>query len=71
MVDAFSYTSGSPLDLDALNAGPFTSTGAEGVDYLVLVFEVEPGTSQGLKTAETITIAWRRDLSARPDAVRD
>ena len=57
MVDAFSYTSGSPLDLDALNAGPFTSTGPKG-DYLVLVFEVEPGASQGLRTGETITIAF-------------
>jgi hypothetical protein len=57
MVDAFSYTSASPLDMDALNAGPFTSTGYKG-DYLVLVFEVETTASQGVKTAETLTLAW-------------
>ena len=58
MVDAFSYTSGSPLALDALNAGPFTGSGYKG-DYAVLVYEVEPGTGQGVKTAETITVAWQ------------
>jgi hypothetical protein len=57
MADAFSYTSASPLDMDALNAGPFTSTGYKG-DYLVLVFEVETTASQGIKTAETLTLAW-------------
>jgi hypothetical protein len=57
MVDAFTYTSGSPLDLDALNAGPFTGNGYKG-DYAVLVYEVEPTASQGLKPAETITIAF-------------
>jgi hypothetical protein len=60
MVDAFSYTIGSPLDMDALNAGPFDSTGLPKYigDHMVLVMKVASTASQGLKTAETITIAF-------------
>jgi hypothetical protein len=60
MTDFFAKTSGSPADLDAINTGPFDSTGLpkDIGDYLVLVVEVEPTASQGLKTAETITFAW-------------
>lgn len=60
MIDAFTFTSGSPYDMDDLNAGPFDSTGLpkDIGNYLVLVGEVEPGTAQGLKTAETLTFAW-------------
>jgi hypothetical protein len=60
MVDAFSYTSGSPLDMDDLNAGPFDNSGVpkDIGNYLVLVAEVEPTATQGLKAAATITIAF-------------
>lgn len=60
MSDMFGFTSGSPLDLDALNAGPFDATGLPKKigDYVCLVMEVEAAATQGLKTAETITVAW-------------
>ena len=57
MVDAFTYTVVSSLDMDALNAGPFTGSGYKG-DYAVLVFEVEPSATQGLRSAETLTLAF-------------
>ena len=43
--------------MDALNAGPFTGSGYKG-DYAVLVFEVEPSATQGLRSAETLTLAF-------------
>lgn len=60
MSDMFGYTSGSPLDMDDLNTGPFDSSGLpkDIGNYLVMVMEVEPATTQGLQTAETITFAW-------------
>ena len=60
MADMFGYTSGSPLDMDDLNTGPFDSSGVpkDIGNYLVLVMEVEVGTAQGLKSAETLTFAW-------------
>ena len=59
-VNAFGYTSGAPLDIDAINTGPFDSTGVpkDIGDYVIAVMEVETGASQGVKTAETITFAW-------------
>ena len=60
MVDLFTYTSGSPLDMDAYFAGPFTpGSPAEYIgDFLVMVGEIEVGGTQGLLTAETLTFAW-------------
>ena len=60
MSDMFGYTSGSPLDMDDLNTGPFDSSGVpkDIGNYAVLVMEVEVGTAQGLKSAETLTFAW-------------
>lgn len=60
LVNAFSYTSGAPLDIDAINTGPFDSTGVpkDIGDYVIAVMEVETGASQGVKTAETLTFAW-------------
>lgn len=60
MANMFGYTSGSPLDMDDLNPGPFDSTGVpkDIGNYLVLVMEVEIGTTQGLQPAETLTFAW-------------
>lgn len=60
MVDAFTYTSGSPLDIDAINTGPFDSTALPKSigDYVVSVLEVEIGATQGVKSAEAITMLW-------------
>ena len=60
MTDLFSSSSGAPVDLDGINTGPFTdgSPAEEIGDYLVLVMEVEPGASQGVLTAETLTFAF-------------
>ena len=60
MTDLFTSSSGSPIDLDGINTGPFTdgSPAEEVGDFLVLVMEVEPGASQGVLTAETLTFAF-------------
>lgn len=57
MADLFGATSGTPIDMDANNTGPFTSTGDIG-DYLNIVVEVEPTATQGALSAETITFAY-------------
>lgn len=60
MTDWFGTNSGSPADLDAINTGPFDSTGLpkDIGDYLVLVMEVEPTASQGVLSTETLTVSW-------------
>lgn len=55
MSDAFGYTSGSPL---SLGAGPYSSTNTDMGDYLILVMEVEIGSSPGLLAAETVTFEY-------------
>ena len=60
MADLFTATSGAPIDMDALNTGPFTDgSPAEHIgDFLVLVMEVETTASNGVLTAETLTFAY-------------
>ena len=60
MADAFGLTSGSPGDMDAVNAGPFNSTGLpkDVGDYLNLVMEVETTATQGLTPSETLTFSY-------------
>lgn len=60
MVDWFGATSGSPADMDATNTGPFDSTGVpkDIGDFLNLVMEVEATASQGVLSAETLTLSW-------------
>ncbi len=60
MADFFASSSGAPIDMDGINTGPFTdgSPAEEIGDWLVLVMEVEPGASQGVLTAETLTFAF-------------
>lgn len=60
MSDVFGATSGSPIDMDGTNTGPFDSTSLPKYvgDYLVLVAEVEQETTQGLQSSETLTMAW-------------
>lgn len=55
--DLFTYVSGSPLDGDANNAAPFTSTGEKG-DFIEMIMRVAETASQGVPTAETLTCAW-------------
>jgi hypothetical protein len=52
--DAFSYTSGSPLDLGGDGS---TGTGEKG-DHLVMMMTVASTASGGMLTAETLTVAW-------------
>ena len=55
MSDAFGYTSGTPL---SLGAGPYSSTSADMGSYLVLVMEVEIGSTPELLTAEQATFEY-------------
>jgi len=57
MADFFGSTSGTPINMDGINAGPFTGTG-DIADYLNLVLEVETTATQGTLTAETLTFAY-------------
>ncbi len=47
MLDFFATSTGTPINMDAGNPGPFTSTG-DIADYLNLVMEVETNASPGL-----------------------
>ena len=60
MADLFALTSGSPGNLDAINTGPFTDgSPVETVgDFIVMVMEVEPGASNGVLAAETLTFSY-------------
>ncbi len=60
MADLFGATSGAPIDMDAINTGPFTDgSPMEWIgDFLVLVMEVETTASNGVLTAETLTFAY-------------
>ena len=55
MVDAFSYTSGSPL---SLGAGPYSSINTDMGDYLYLVMEAESTATQGATPSETATFGY-------------
>lgn len=56
--DAFTYTSGSPKAMDAVNAGPFTGTGQKG-DYAKMMMTI--GTTiaaPGTLPSKTATWQW-------------
>ena len=55
--DLFTYTSGSPLDGDATNTGPFTGTGYIG-DLIELQMSVADTATSGTLTAETLTLSY-------------
>lgn len=55
LTDAFTWTSGSPL---SLGAGPFSTINTDMGDYLILVMEVEVGSTPELLTAETATFEY-------------
>jgi hypothetical protein len=55
MSDAFGYTSGTPL---SLGTGPYSGTSTDIGDYLVLVMEVETGSTPELLSAESVTFEY-------------
>jgi hypothetical protein len=55
--DLFTKTSGSPVDLDAINTGPHTGTGYKG-DHIRMQMSVASTASPGQLTAETLTFAY-------------
>ena len=56
--DMFTYTSGSPKAIDAVNAGPFTGTGDKG-DFMEMALAITSTVAApGPLTGETLTIAW-------------
>lgn len=60
MVNAFTYTSGAPLNISTINAGPYTSAALpkDIGDYCVSVLQVTTAASQGVKSAESVTFLW-------------
>ena len=55
---AFTYTSGSPKDMDAVNAGPFTGTGVKG-DFLMAMMKIDDTiAAPGALPAKTLTYQW-------------
>jgi len=57
LTDLFSATSGSPIDLEVTNTGPFTGTG-DIADYLVTTLGVSSTATQGNTGSETLTFAY-------------
>jgi len=55
--DLFTKTSGSPIDMDAINTGPHTGTGYKG-DHVRMQMGVASTASPGQLTAETFTLAY-------------
>lgn len=55
--DLFTKTQGSPVDLDAINTGPHTSTGYKG-DHIRMQMSVASTANSGQLTAETLTFAY-------------
>jgi len=55
--DLFTKTSGSPVDLDAINTGPHTGTGYKG-DHIRMQMAVSSAAAPGQLTPETMTFAY-------------
>lgn len=53
--DAFTWTAGSPV---TVGAGPFTTANTDIGNWVILVMEVETGSTQGTLTAETATFEY-------------
>lgn len=58
--DVFTYVSGSPLDGDGTDTGPFTSADDNSYigDIIELQLHVASTAINGALTAETLTLAW-------------
>jgi len=58
--DLFGYTSGSPLDGDGNNSGPFDSGDDDSWigDFILMQMVVEDTASPGTLAAETLTLSW-------------
>lgn len=57
LTDFFTSNSGSPIDMDGINTGPFSGTGDIG-DYLVMCWEVAAAAQQGASASETLTFSY-------------
>lgn len=55
--DIFTKTSGSPIDMDAINTGPHTGTGYKG-DHIRKQMSVSSAATQGQTPSETLTYAF-------------
>jgi hypothetical protein len=55
--DLFTKTSGSPIDMDAINTGPHTGTGYKG-DLIRMQMSVSSAASPGALTPEALTLAY-------------
>lgn len=63
MTNLFLRHSGSRIDMDAINTGPFTPLSPNADvqnlgDFLYLVMIVRPGATQGITASETLTFSW-------------
>ena len=56
--DLFGYTSGSPLDGDGTDAGPFTADDTYFGDIIELQLAVASTATNGALSAETVTVAY-------------
>jgi len=60
MTTLFNYTSGTPLDGDLVDAGPFTPTDDDTYigDLIILQMTVGTSATNGVKPAETLTMSF-------------
>ena len=63
MTNLFLANSGSPINMDGNNAGPFTPLSPNADvqdigDFLYMVMKVRPGATSGVTAAETLTFSW-------------
>ena len=56
-VDLYSYTSGSPADLDAIHTASVTASGFFG-DVLVMQMVIDTTATSGQKSTETLTMSY-------------
>lgn len=62
LTDMSTYTSGSPLDMDGNNTGPFTPDSPFAADYigdyLLMAMRVGPTASNGVTPSESLTLSY-------------
>jgi hypothetical protein len=56
--DFFTFSSGSPLEMDTIETGPYSGTSIDIADFLYLQAEVASTASPGLTPTEVLTIAY-------------
>ena len=60
MATLFNYTSGTPLDGDATDAGPFTPSDDDSYigDLILLQMAISTNATNGIKSAESLTLSY-------------